>query len=487
MQTPSLKKNFVVYLLRTLVSTFSPLVVFPYVSRVLGIDGVGQVQYAQSIAMYFELTAGLGILTYSVREGAKVRGDSEKLGRLLTELLTINLVATGLSLLCYGAVVFSVTALEPYRLLLLLFALEVIFGGVNFEWFYNIIEDYTYISVRTILFQLLSFVVLFVFVRTAEDLVWYAVVLLIPIVLTSITNLTHARRAVRLFGYSNLCYRRHLRPIFFVFAVVVSSSLYMLLDTTMLGAMIGDGAVGLYTAASKLNRMGVKLITAVCAVFLPRLALYRAQDDRGAFQKLAATASNIILGLALPCCLGLFMLAPQAITLFSGQNFLDAVPAMRIMSIDLLFSSLNGFFAWQILMPYNGEVILCAATLTGGALDFVLNWLMIPLWGVQSAAAATVVAELVVFVVCMMFCRHYVAMAPIWKHAWQYIVACLPFWPLHLLAGMLAQGTVAVTVLTVLPCAAFYTALLLLLRNPYALAAKDECLSFLRRVRGQAN
>ena len=102
MKTPSLKKNFVVYLLRTLISSLSPLIVFPYASRILGVEGIGRVQYAQSIAMYFELLAGLGILSYAVREGAKVRDDSQKLGKLMTELLTINLAAAGVSLALYA-------------------------------------------------------------------------------------------------------------------------------------------------------------------------------------------------------------------------------------------------------------------------------------------------------------------------------------------------------------------------------------------------
>lgn len=480
--SPSLKKNFVVYLLRTLLSTLSPLVVFPYVSRVLGVDGVGRVQYAQSIAMYFELAAGLGLLTYAVREGAKVRDDRAKLEKLITELLTINLIAMGISLLVYCATVFSLPSLAPYRMLLTLFALEVVFGGVNFEWFYNILEDYTYISVRTILFQLFSFVVLFLFVRTPGDVDWYAIVLLIPLVFTSVTNLLHSRHTVRLFRCPSLNLSRHLKPIFFVFSVTVSSSVYTMLDTTMLGAMMGDTAVGLYTAASKLNRMGVKLITAVCAVFLPRLALYRAQNDSTSFRRLASAASNIILSLSFPCCLGLWLLAPQVITLFSGPQFLDAVPAMRMMTVDLLIASLNGFFAWQILMPYNGEKVVFAATLAGGVLDFVLNAWMIPLWGVQSAAAATVIAELLVCAICLWRSRQYVSMASVWRYTWQYLLACTPFFPLCFLADHLAEGAFAVTMLSVALCAPIYGILLLVLRNPFAWACVREVFSLIRRL-----
>lgn len=466
-------------------STLSPLIIFPYVSRVLGVDGVGQVQYAQSIAMYFELAAGLGLLTYAVREGTKVRDDRAKLGKLVTELLVINLLSMSISLIIYFGVIFYLQALAPYRVLLLLFTLEVIFGGVNFEWFYNILEDYTYISVRTILFQLLSFVVLFLFVRTPADVDWYAVVLLIPLTLTSITNLLHSKRIVRLFCYPNLQLGRHLKPIFFVFSVTVSSSVYTMLDTTMLGAMMGDTAVGLYTAASKLNRMGVKLITAICAVFLPRLALYRAQNNPKAFQSLATTASNIILGLSIPCCFGLWLLAPQVITLFSGKEFLDAVPSMRIMTIDLLISSLNGFFAWQILMPNNKEKTVFAATLAGGGLDFVLNALTIPLWGVQSAAAATVIAELAVCIICLLSSRSFVAMKSIWQYIWQYLIACIPFYPICRIVISWTESAFIAIAAAIFLCAPTYSLFLLILKNPFMLAVKNECFILLRRLMQQ--
>lgn len=483
MKTPSLKKNFVVYLLRTLVSSLSPLIVFPYASRVLGVEGIGRVQYAQSIAMYFELLAGLGILSYAVREGTKVRDDAQKLGKLVTELLTINLAAAGVSLVLYAGMILTVPGLQGYRGLLILFALEVLFGGVNFEWFYNILEDYTYISVRTVLFQLLSFVVLFLFVRDEQDFFWYAVTLVLPFMLTSITNLTHARRMVRLFSYQDYHYWGHFKGAAVVFAIVLATSLYTMLDTTMLGAMLGDAATGLYTAASKLNRLAVKLVTAICAVFLPRLALYRAKGDSDAFKKLAVGAGNIILGLATPLAVGLFILAPEAILLFSGADFAAAVPAMRVMCVDLLFSSLNGFVAWQILMPCNLDRALFKATLAGGVTDFVLNLAFIPLWGVTGAAAATVLSELVVLVLCLLSCRTQLSFGELSRFLWQYIVACVPFFFVRWLVGILIQGTVAVVACTVVFCAALYFFALLALRNPYLAQVNSACLSALKKSR----
>ena len=481
MKTPSLKKNFVVYLVRTLIFSLAPLVMFPYASRILGVDGIGKVQYAQSIASYFELLAGLGITHYAVREGAKVRDDPAKLGKLLSELLTINFVAAGIALVLYAGVIFTVPGLGGYRRLLLLFALEVLFNGVTFEWLYNIIEDYTYITVRTTIFQVISFAVLFLFVRDENDFFWYAVTLVLPYVLTSITNLTHSRRIVRLYGYGHYQYAPHIKGVLLVFAIVVSTSLYTMLDTTMLGAMIGDTAVGLYTAASKLNRLAVKLVMAICSVFLPRLAVLRAKADREGFQKLAGIAGNIILGLATPLAVGLWILAPEAISLFSGSEFMAAVPAMRVMCVDLLLAACSSFVAWQILMPSGLERYLLVATLAGGLADFILNYFFIDWWNVAGAASATVISEGIVLFVCVWFGRKTLDFYRIVRHFWQYLLTCVPFFAVRWAVGLLVQGTIATVICTVLPCAILYTALLLAMKNPYLLQLLGEMQAFIHR------
>lgn len=481
MKTPSLKKNFVVYLLRTLITSLAPLVMFPYASRVLGVDGIGKVQYAQSIAMYFELIAGLGITHYAMREGAKVRDDKSRLGKLLTELLTINFASAAIALLLYGGVILTIPGLRSYRVLLVLFALEVVFNGVTFEWLYSILEDFVYITIRTAVFQLASFLVLFIFVRNESDFVWYAVALVLPYTLSSITNLIHSRRIVRLFCYRDYHYKGHIKAVLLVFAIVLSTSLYTMLDTTMLGVIMDDTAVGLYTAASKLNRLAVKLVMAVCSVFLPRLAVLRAKSDRDGFQKLAGVAGNIILGLATPLAVGLWVLAPEAIDLFSGSEFLDAVPAMQVMCIDLLLASCSSFVAWQILMPSGLERYLLAATLAGGLADFVLNSFFIRWWGVAGAAGATVISEGIVLFVCVWFGRRALDFPQIARCFWQYLLASASFFPARWIVGLFASGTIPVISITVVLCAALYFALLLVMKNPYLLQLLREILSFFRR------
>ena len=135
MKQKSLAHNFIVYCIRTLFTGLTPLLIFPYASHMLGVNGIGQVSYAQSIATYFEQLALLGMNYYAVREGAKCRDDPRRFGKLTTELLLVNTITTAVSVTAYITLVCAATALQPYRVLLLLFALEVIAKGVSLDWF----------------------------------------------------------------------------------------------------------------------------------------------------------------------------------------------------------------------------------------------------------------------------------------------------------------------------------------------------------------
>lgn len=468
MKHTTLKHNFVVYLIRTLFNALTPLLIFPYASHLLGVSNIGQVAYAQSIATYFEYFAMLGMNSYGVREGAKCRDNPQNFGKLMTELFQVNAGSTVASGAVYMILVCSVTQLQPYRVLLVLFSLEVICKGLNFDWFYNIIEDYDYIAKRTIVFQLLDVIVLLAFVRDESDAIAYAVVLLLPCVLTSVTNIKNMVTRVHLFGYGNYHYARHVMGTLAVFSVVVSAMIYTLLDTTMLGVMRGDYDVGLYTAASKLTRQCVQLITSMCSVFLPRLSVYRAQRNIKDFQKTAMLACNVIVGLSIPAMVGILMLANPLIILFSGSSFLEAVPAMRILTLNFIFSAIDGFLAWQILVPYNEERFLLLATSVGAVLDFVLNLFLIPVYGTRGAAVATLLAECVIFVFLLLRSRKYLPIRYIAKSSWYYLVASLPIFPICWLVEREISSAIGAVAVSVVISILVYGVILCLLGNPYA-------------------
>ena len=477
MNEKSMKKNFMISFLRTGIMLLVPLIIFPYVSRILGKEGVGQVQYIQSIASYFQLFATFGISSYGIREGAKRKGNLEALGKLCTELLLLNFITTTIALAAY-AVTFFLEGLSTYRELLLLYTAYILFYGLNLDWFFNVLEDYVYITVRTCIVYGLALVIMFLFLKNSSDVNVYAIVLIFPYVGIFLGNFRQMRRRVPLFRHSKYNLRQHIRPVALVFGIIISSSIYSLLDTTMLGILNGDAAVGLYTAASKLCRLVVQLITAICAVFLPRLSYYVGKNETGKFREMALTSANLIVFIAVPCSFGLLVLAEQAIWLFSGVGFLDAVPATRILAVNLFFSAVDGFLGWQILVPNNRDKVLLGATMLGATADFVLNLILIPLAGVEGAAVATLISEVSVFGICLFYSAKYLNFARLFGHCIKCMVASLPVFLIGLFVNNRIHSVIGSSILTVCLTVVVYLGTLIVTKDTFVCLILKEIRRF---------
>ena len=245
--------------IKTLMTVLFPLITFPYASRVLGASGIGKVNYASSIVSYFSMFAALGISTYAVREGARIRDDREKFSKFAKEMININLCTT---LISYGAlaIFLQLPILGGYKRLLVISSASIVFATIGMEWLFIIQEEYAYITKRAVLFQFVSLAMLFLLVRSREDYHWYAALTIISSGGSATLNLWHSRRFVNWRQNSFLEYRKHLKPILLIFGTSVASSIYMTMDTTMLGALQGDQVTGVYTAAVKINLVVSTLI-----------------------------------------------------------------------------------------------------------------------------------------------------------------------------------------------------------------------------------
>lgn len=421
----TIAQNLIIYALKTFVLSASPLIIFPYVSRVLGTEGVGQVQYAFSIASYFQLLSGLGFVSYGIREGTKYKNDREALGKFSSELIAINTISAFISLCLYLIVIFNVASLEYYRKYLLIFGLYVFIAGFTLDWFISIKEDFMYVTVRTCIFQAVVLLVAFLGIKDISDTVVYGLVLVLPTIFTSITNGIYIYRQVPLFKTSISEIKRHILPILFLFGIIVSANIYSLLDTTMLGIISDDISVGLYTAASKYTRLVVQLVLSLCTVFLPRLTYYLATDQQEFFSALFKKSIQMIFWITIPCAVGMFVLSPELIRIFSGEGFIAAVPTMKILSINIIFSTIDGFLGWQILVPLKREKFLMMATSVGAVMDIILNFIFIPVYGINGAAFATLLSELSVFLICSFSCCHYVPLVKRYLESWKYIICAI--------------------------------------------------------------
>lgn len=431
----SLKKNSLVNLTKTLLGLFFPLITFPYASRILGVENIGRVNFANSVMNYFVLFAGLGISNYAIREGAKIRDNQAAINQFCTEILIINIGST----VCSYVGVFlllQIPAFQPYKTLLLLSSATILFNVIGINWLFNIYEEFVYITIRTIIFQIVSLILLLALVKGKNDSIIYAGILVLSNVGANVFNIFYSRKFIHFFPGQPYSIKKHLKPIFIIFGMSIASTIYLNLDMTMLGLQAGDYQAGLYTAASKLNKVVCNVISSVCAVFLPRLAYYLQTNREDAFRMLVDKAFYYILGLTIPATAGMLVLSKEILLVFSGSAFLEAVPASMIKAPNIILSVINGFIAVQLFMPLNKEKESLYATITGAVINCILNYLMIPRWGAAGAAFATICAEGAVFLICLIYLKGIYPLRNLAQETWKYMAGGTGI----LIWGLLVQG-----------------------------------------------
>lgn len=467
-------------IVKTLMGIIFPLISFPYASRVMGTVGIGQVNYATSICSYFVLLATLGIPTYAIREGGAIRGDKEKLGKFCTEMFILNCLSTLLSL-CLFATVLFIPKFRDYRILLLIASATIPCNTLGVNWLYQILEEYARTTTQAIIFQFLALVLLLTTVKGPEDIIQYCIVSVFAETGSNLVFFITSRRYVKMFGYKNYEFKKHLKPIFVIFGMSIASTIYLNIDTSMLGYMKGDNDTGIYTAAMKISKIVCMLVSSLSSVILARLSFYMNNQEKGKFDDLVKKTADFILCFSIPCAVGLAILSRPLILLLSGAAFLPGVKTMQILSLRVILSPINGFIAYQIFMPFKKEKYSLYATIGGCILDVILNVTLIPIFSYAGAATATILAESCVFAICVIVGRKLVDFAKMFGNMLQYLIASIPIliWGKSIIQ-FVSNDIIYMAIVVVLSALSYFS-ILYFLKNDFVRFGVHEAGSMLQK------
>lgn len=401
----SVRKNYVYNTLINFSNILFPLVTFTYVSRMLGPTSFGKVAFATSFVGYFVLLAGLGMPIYGSREVARARGRTGgELSGLFSELFFLNVCATVVAVLLFLVPLFLIDKIRGETVLFLVTGSMILVNVFAVDWLFMGLENYRNVAVRTLAFKCVGLVCLFLFVHGESDYVWYAAVGVIVTGGSNMAGFLFGRRYVRL-TFAGLSPRRHLRPIFILFGAILTTSVYVYLDSVVLGFMAGDKAVGLYTAASKITRTVVVAVTSLSMVLVPRISYYVKNNLMDEYRTITQKSIYVIVFLSLPLSVGLYFLGRDIVTMFAGGKFLDAVAAVHITAPLIVIIGVSNFFSLQILYPNGQEGKIFLAAIAAAAVDVILNVSLIPVLGFRGTAVASLGAEIVTLVLFVVFTK----------------------------------------------------------------------------------
>ena len=396
---PSIKKNFIMNVLLTLSSIVFPLITFPYITRILLPAGTGRVGFATSVISYFNIFAQLGIPTYGIRAVARVRDDKEQLTQVCQELLIINLVMTVLAYIALIPALIYVPRLAESRALFIIISLSIVLNSIGMEWLYRGLEQYTYITVRSVFFKLIALAAMFLLVHQESDYLIYGAISIFAASASNIMNFIYAKRYIHFKPLKSYDFGRHIHPVFVFFAMSCATTVYTNLDTVMLGFMTSDADVGYYQAAVKIKGVMVGLVTSLGAVLLPRASYYIEHGELEEFYRIAKKALQFVFFIAVPVVVYFIVYAGFSIYTLSGKEFTGSIVPMQIIMPTVLFIGITNVTGIQILVPLGKEKYVLYSEIAGAVTDLILNWIFIPKMHAAGAALGTLVAELVVLIV----------------------------------------------------------------------------------------
>ena len=389
----SVQYNFIMNFLLTATNFIFPLVTFPYVSRILLSEGTGAVSFATSSANYFAMVACLGIPTYGVRACAKVRDDKAALTKTAHEIFIINAVMTMISVATFVLSIYLVPQFRQEKALFYINAVNILLNLMSLNWFYQALEQYDFITIRSIAAKLISVVLMFVLVHEQSDYVIYGAIGVFAAAGSNVLNFSRARHYISFRPQGGYQFRRHLKPILTLFAQTMVVSVYTNLDTVMLGFMKGNSEVGLYTTAVKVKAILLSLVSSLGSVLLPRMSHIVKQGDRQQFHSLTQKALDVTLLMAVPLSIYFCLFARESVLLLAGEGFLGAVLAMQIITVAVIPNGLTGVLGVQVLTSLEKEKFVLYSVVVGAVSDLVLNLVFIPGYGAAGAAFATMIAE----------------------------------------------------------------------------------------------
>lgn len=464
----SITVNAIFNVLKTAVGVVAPLITYSYIARILGASNVGRINFSISVISYFQLIASLGITNYAISEGAKIRIEKEKFSLFCSEILAINVIST---LIAYILLLLSTTfvpLLRGYSELLLINSISMFFTMLGMDWVYGAIEQYKYISIRSIFLQIISVLLVLLLIKNKNQSELYMVIYTFPVIGAGIINFLYRKKfvSVSLKKVNKSSILRHLKPILMIWGMSIASVIYINSDTIMLVAMKGDKIAGLYSTGVKASHVCCLILAAISTVLMPRISIFVTQNKQQEFAGLVNKTISSLLFLIIPMCMGLFVMNKETVLLLGGTEYEEAFIAAKIIAFNIIFSPLNGLIASQIFIPLGKQRTSLIATIIGALLNIILNLILIPYMSLNGAALTTIISEMAVMIYCLLDSRGIVLFRNSIKNVWQFVVGAIPIPIVHFCVFKAGNmSLISGSIICVIISALLYFCILLVLKN----------------------
>lgn len=400
----SIKSNAIISVVKEIATTVFPVIVFAYVSRIFSTDGIGIINFSNTFVTYFILVAGLGINRYGTREGAKRRNDITSFSQLFVELTLINILMTFFSIVLFIFISHN-QHFTVYSAVLMIYGFAIPLSALSMEWVYQALEEYAYITKRICFFRSIGLISTFIFVRSKDDLLTFALIQVISSYGNYLLNVFNVHKYIDLSKVHKIQIKKHIGAMVTLFSATLSVTLYSNIDITMIGIMINESEVGIYSVAIKITHMISSVLLAAILCFLPRMSSLIAENKKDVAAVYQKKLCNYIYLFVVPCICALILWGKIVIDMFAGQNFDKAYPILCVLAITLFTVVTKNLYENCILLPNGHDKIILFSTALGAVVNVAFNAILIPQTQSIGAAVVSVVSETIVVLSYCIYCR----------------------------------------------------------------------------------
>lgn len=400
----SVTKNYLYNLSYQILILILPLITTPYISRVLKAHGVGIFSYTNSITQYFILFGAIGLNLYGQREIAYVQTNKVKYSQVFYEILITRMITLSISVLAFY---FLLCHHDKYGIVFMIQTIDIIASIFDISWLFQGLEDFKKIVIRNFIVKIVGMILIFIFVKNVDDLKLYVFLNSITLLFGNLSMWLYLPKTINKIDLKTIAISRHIKPAIALFVPQIATSLYTMLDKTMIGFLSGnESEVAFYEQSQKIIKMALTFITSLGTVMMPRIAKTFAEDNHKKIRSYMALTFKIVFTMSIPLCLGIMAISPNFVPWFFGEGYDKVVPNMIIIAPIIILISLSNVTGTQFLLPTRRQREYTVSVVGGSIINIVFNFIFIPMFLSIGAAIATLFAELIVTLIQLYFVRY---------------------------------------------------------------------------------
>ena len=421
MAKKSITKNYIYNMVYQVLILILPLITTPYLSRVLGAEGIGIYSYTYTIVTYFILFGSLGVALYGQREIAYAQENVEARKKTFIEIIIFRFITIGIATVAYF---FLFMNGEKYQLYYRILLLELIAGAFDISWFFQGMEEFKRTVTRNVLVRLCSVSLVFILVKTKEDLAMFTLIYSIADLLGNLSLWLYLPKYLKGIKVKNINVLQHLPQITLLFIPQIANQLYKMLDTTMIGKLVENKSeLGFYEQGQKVIRLLLTIVTSLGVVMIPRMASTFASGDKEKINDYMKMSFKFVFFLAFPIMFGIVSISKDFVPIFFGEGYDKVAILINIISPILLLMGIANVVGTQYMLPTKRQKEYTISVVIGVVVNFILNYILILNYGAIGASISTVISQLVVDLVQAHFVRKEVNFKELLKLSYKYLLS----------------------------------------------------------------